>query len=130
MGCRNMLIVLVLLFSLAVVAACGGGGGSSLPEPAGGGSGQQAVGAGAGTAELTWTAPTTNTDGSALTDLAGFRIHYGTNPGNYTASIDAGDVTRYILTGLADRAYYFVVTAYNSAGTESGNSNEVSKVFP
>jgi hypothetical protein len=34
------------------------------------------------TATLTWDAPTTNADGTPLTDLAGYRIYYGTTSGN------------------------------------------------
>ncbi|MDE2050811.1 MAG: putative Ig domain-containing protein, partial [Gammaproteobacteria bacterium] len=33
-----------------------------------------------GTAAVSWTAPTTNSDGSALTDLAGYHVYYGTSP--------------------------------------------------
>ncbi len=37
-----------------------------------------------GSAELTWTAPTQNEDGSALTNLAGYKVRYGTSPGSLT----------------------------------------------
>src|SRR5262249_56010082 len=33
----------------------------------------------AGILDATWTAPTTNTDGSPLTDLASYRLYYGTS---------------------------------------------------
>ncbi len=36
-----------------------------------------------GTATLSWTPPTQNTDGSPLTDLAGYRVYWGTSSGNY-----------------------------------------------
>ena len=32
-----------------------------------------------GTAALSWSAPTQNTDGSVLTDLAGYKVHNGTS---------------------------------------------------
>lgn len=83
----------------------------------------------AGTATLIWTAPTTNSDGSALTDLAGYKIYYGTVSGNYTQQVDAGNVTSYTFT-LADGAsYYFTITAYDTSGNESGYSNEAIKTI-
>lgn len=79
----------------------------------------------AGQATLTWTAPTTNTNGSALTDLAGYKVHYGTASGSYTNSIDAGNATAYTISNLAEGyTYYFAVTAYNASGGESSYSAE------
>jgi hypothetical protein len=80
-------------------------------------------------ATLSWNAPATNTDGTALTDLAGYKIHYGTSPGNYTTTINAGTVTTYVISNLAPGTYYFAVTAYNTSGSESGYSNEASKTI-
>ena len=39
-----------------------------------------------GSMTLSWTAPTENTDGSQLNDLAGYKLYYGTSAGNYTKS--------------------------------------------
>src|ERR1700690_769802 len=75
---------------------------------------------------LTWTAPTTNTDGSPLTDLAGYNLYYGISSGNYTNTIHVGNVTTYTLN-LSAGSYYFVATAYNSLGVESLDSNQVVK---
>ena len=84
----------------------------------------------AGTATLSWQSPATNTDGSALTDLSGFRIYYGTGSANYSSSIDVGNVTTYQVTGLAEGyTYYFVVTALDTSGNESSDSNEASKTI-
>ncbi|HNY92278.1 MAG TPA: fibronectin type III domain-containing protein, partial [bacterium] len=59
-------------------------------------------------------------------DLLGYRLHFGTRPGAYTASRDLGDVTTYTLTGLAaDTTYYIALTALDHWGNESGYSNEV-----
>ena len=44
-------------------------------------------------------------------------------------SIDAGNVTKVLVTDLTPATYYFAVTAYNSGGTETGYSNEVSVVI-
>jgi len=82
----------------------------------------------AGDATLSWDPPTTNEDGSPLTDLAGYKIYYGTTSGNYTNSIDVGNVTTYTVVNLTEGVtYFFVVSAYDTLGNESDYSNEVSK---
>jgi uncharacterized protein YjdB len=83
-----------------------------------------------GNATLAWSAPATNVDGSTLTDLAGYKIYYGTSPGSYTKVIDVGNVTTSVVNNLAPGTYYFTVTAYNIYGVESSYSNEASKVIP
>ena len=83
----------------------------------------------AGEAVLSWDPPTTNTDGSWLTDLGGYRLYYGTASGNYGSVIDAGNVITHTVTELSGGTYYFAVTAYDTSGNESGFSNEVSKTF-
>ena len=85
----------------------------------------------AGQATLSWVAPSTNEDGTPLTDLAGYKIYYGTASGNYTQNVDAGNVTTYAFNNLTDgQTYYFVATAYNAARFESSYSNEISKIIP
>jgi hypothetical protein len=72
------------------------------------------------TATLTWNAVT----GATIT---GYKVYYGVAPQQYTQSIDVGNVTSSTVNSLTvGTTYYFVVTAYNSAG-ESSTSNEVSK---
>ncbi len=80
-------------------------------------------------ATLGWTAPTQNTDGSTLTNLAGYRIHYGTSASvlSQTIQVNNAGLTRYVIENLAPGTYYFSVKAYSSTGTESGSSNIVSK---
>jgi len=82
-----------------------------------------------GTALLSWTPPTENTDGSQLTDLAGYKIRYGTSPGSYsdTITINNPGLTSYLVENLASSDWYFVMTSFNSSGIESGYSTEVSK---
>jgi hypothetical protein len=78
---------------------------------------------------LSWTAPTQNDDGSALTDLAGYKIYYGTAPGNYTQQIriDNLSVTTDLIENLLPKTYYIVATAFNSAGVESSYSSMATK---
>jgi hypothetical protein len=82
-----------------------------------------------GSASLSWAAPTQNTDGSALTDLAGYKIYYGTTAGQLSQviSINATGSTSYVVTGLASGTYYFAVAALASDGTESAQSDVGSK---
>lgn len=104
----------------ALLVACGGGGSWTASE------------AGFGTVTLYWTAPTRNTDGSPLTDLAGYNIYYGTRPGDYRSSIhlDNPGLTTYVVEYLQPDTYYFAMTAINSSGAESAFSGEaISQVF-
>jgi len=79
---------------------------------------------------LTWVAPTKNLDGTDLTDLAGYKVYYGTSSGNYTTPIDVGNVITYgVKTLSAGTTYYFTVTAYNTIGNESDYATEVSKTI-
>ena len=60
-------------------------------------------------------------------DLAGYRIYYGTFPGEYINSVDVGFTTAYRLGDLLEDVTFFVaITAYDDAGNESDFSEEVS----
>jgi putative Ig domain-containing protein len=82
-----------------------------------------------GRATLSWTAPTENTDGTTLSNLAGYRIRYGTSASSLTSTIlvDNASVTTYVVENLSPATWYFAVTAVNSQGAESTNSNVASK---
>lgn len=83
-----------------------------------------------GSASLSWTAPTKNTDGSALTTLAGYRISYGLTSSALTNTIQVPSPTtvNYIVGNLDSGTWYFGARAYTSTGVESDLSNVVSKV--
>ncbi len=76
--------------------------------------------ASAGTASLAW-------DPVPDTDVAGYRVYYGTSPTSYTSSVDVGNVTSTTITGLTDcTTYYFGVKAYDTAGNQStAYSNQI-----
>ena len=82
-----------------------------------------------GSATLSWTAPTQNTDGSPLTNLAAYMIYYGTASGSYDSEIriDNPGVTSFVVEDLVPDTYFFVATAVNGEGVESAFSNEASK---
>lgn len=85
-----------------------------------------------GSAKLSWTAPTTNADGTPLTDLAGYRIYYGTAPGVYgpPVAISSAATLTATITPLAAGQWYFIVRAFDTSGNESAASIEVLKVIP
>ena len=84
-----------------------------------------------GTALLSWLPPTENTDKSVLTDLAGYKIYYGTSTGIYKTPIIINNpgLSSFLVENLAIADWYFVMTAFNSSGIESSYSIEVSKTI-
>ena len=86
-------------------------------------------GSGKGTALVSWAPPTDNTDNSTLTDLAGFKIYYGTFPGEYdrTITINNPGLSSYLVENLASSDWFFVMTAFKASGIESAYSTEVYK---
>ncbi len=117
-------IISILIASLLIAALAGCGSGGGIASSNGGNSNR-------GTGALSWSAPTTNTDGSALTDLAGYKFYYGTSSGHYTGSIDIADknATSMPIATLASAVpssgtYYVALTAYDNSGIESDYSNE------
>jgi hypothetical protein len=95
------------------------GGSVPTPEP------QPAT----GTAALTWTSPTQNTDNSALTDLAGYRISYGTTPDlAQVVQLSNPALSGYTIERLSPGTWYFSIKAYTAKGNESVSSGTVSKV--
>jgi hypothetical protein len=85
---------------------------------------------GPGSATLAWSPPVNDTDGSPLSDLAGFYIYYGTDSSQLnnlindeTGGVNAGSFT---ITGLTPGTYYFQVSAYTALGVQSAPSNQVS----
>jgi fibronectin type 3 domain-containing protein len=77
----------------------------------------------AATTNLAW-------DANTEADLAGYKIYRSTTPGGpYTLSQTLGRVTTCVETTTVDGTYYWVATAYDNAGNESGYSNQVSKTI-
>ena len=82
-----------------------------------------------GSMTLSWTPPTENTDGSALTDLAGHNLYYGNSRGSYPnqVHIDNPSISTYVIENLLPDTYYVVATSFNTSGIESSFSNEAVK---
>ncbi len=108
-----------------------GGTGSGGTGSGGTGSGGTGGGTVTGSATLHWQPPTTNVDGSALTDLAGYDIYYGTDANNLsqTIRISNSGTTSYKIDNLTTGTYYFGVASYTSAGIEGILSALVSKTI-
>ena len=105
---------MICLCALTVLASCSGPPSSGNPP-----GGTASAG---GTLVVSWHAPTRNTDGTPLTDLAGYTIYCGTQPGVYTKtfSIDDPSATHFVLRGLQPGSHYFVAISANN--TKGGHS--------
>ena len=84
-----------------------------------------------GSAELTWTAPTKNEDGTALTNLAGYKVRYGQSAGalGQLRDITTPATTSVTIEGLTAGTWYFTVASYTNAGVESAPTGAVSKAI-
>jgi Putative Ig domain len=81
-----------------------------------------------GEAPLTWSAPTTNTDGTPISYLSGYDVYYGTSQTALTKSVQVAGpaMTSCVIGSLPAGTWYFAVTAYLADGTQSALSNVVS----
>jgi hypothetical protein len=84
-----------------------------------------------GSVTLSWTPPTSHTDGSPLTDLAGYKVYWGTQQGEYpnTVTLNNPGLTSYTIDQLTAATWYFVTTAFDKAGVESAYSGVASKTL-
>ncbi|MEM6818383.1 MAG: hypothetical protein AAF578_06300 [Pseudomonadota bacterium] len=128
---RARLAAVVILISTAL-AACGGGGGGdpdsgaiSTVSPSGSGGTPPPN----GNIEVAWTPPTTKVDGTALTDLAGYRFYLGRQSGRYSqiVSFNNPGLSRVVLENLQGGTWYVAMTSMRRNGVESDLSNEVAK---
>lgn len=82
---------------------------------------------GNGSAQLSWSKPTTNTDGSPLTDLAGYRIYYGRLPDSPSDKLEIAspDTTSATIGKLSTGTWYFSIATYTTSGVESERTRPV-----
>lgn len=81
-----------------------------------------------GSATLSWSPPTTNADGSTITDLSGYRIYYGQSSTSLSQTIVISNpgTIRWVVENLSPATWYFSMTSYNSSGVESARTSVVS----
>jgi hypothetical protein len=84
-----------------------------------------------GDISLSWVAPSTRFDGTALSlsEIAGYKIYMGTSANRLEPVLDLedGSLDRYVMEDVENGTYYFAITAYDTAGSESDFSNIVTK---
>jgi hypothetical protein len=82
----------------------------------------------ANNAVLDWTPPTENTDGSVLTNLAGYIVRYGKSANNLTdiVKLQNPGLTNYVVDELTTGTWYFSVSSYTASGVESTQSGVIS----
>jgi hypothetical protein len=65
-------------------------------------------------------------DANSESDLSGYLVSYGSNPGQYSNTVDVGNRTQWSITGLSGTSrVYVAVRAYNASGLTSPFSVEV-----
>ncbi len=70
-------------------------------------------------------------DSNSESDLAGYKLHYGTTSGSPNLVLDVGNQTFGTIPNLiSGQTYYISVTAYDSSDNESINSSEVTHTVP
>jgi hypothetical protein len=123
--CLTGLLVVALL-----LGACSGGSIGNSTASTGSSSSGSSSGTSTnnseGTASLSWNAPTEDANGTPITGLAGYRVYYGTDPNDLSQSVEVtgAETTTCVVQNLPAGTYYFAVSAYNSSGVESEQSNE------
>ncbi len=118
---RNLMAAAFLFLLLLFLSACGEVASVEEMGPGGGVSPNSLM--------LSWTAPSTNEDGSPLQDLAGYKVYYGTHPGQYSNVVTVGNYTTAELGDMGPGTWYVAVTAYDAYGNESAYSNEINHTF-
>jgi hypothetical protein len=111
-------------FAAITISVTDGRASTSLPAFA-----VNVVAVAGGSATLSWTPPTQNTDGTPLRDLSGYRVRFGTQAGDYANAVSIANpgLTAYTIDQLTPATWHFVVTAVNANGVESSSSNAASK---
>lgn len=133
----------VAVIMSAGLAACGGSG-SANPAAATGNEFTGSVATAGATSTvgtsnpadksvtLSWSPPTENSNGTSLTNLAGYTLHYGTSSEDYTGSIEITSPTQtsYVVSdsNFPRGTYYFAISAYNAQQVSSSYSGEITVI--
>lgn len=131
---RSPLSVFVTVLAISLVLGATGCGSGSAQTGSGASTYNELSdlsysGSTSNTAIVSWMPPTQRTDGTALTDLAGYRVYYGKSLNAMTRIIDVrnpGQTSQFI-DELDKGTWFFAVTAYTSGGLESEMSEIAAK---
>jgi len=82
-----------------------------------------------GSATLSWDPVKMDTSGKPLTNIAGYKIHYGPSATAmwYTVKVPNPNQTTYVVKDLFPGTWYFAVSAYTTSGIESAPTKVASK---
>lgn len=125
-GDSTRLQLMTLIVTALILAGCSTGSSNGMMSGA-----ASSLGSAPGTVTLSWIPPDENTNGTAITDLAGYHIHYGTTASDLTKVIDlaGAGATTFEVTNLSPGTYYFAISAYTTQGSESAESAVGSKTI-
>jgi hypothetical protein len=119
-----------IVVALALLSVAGCSFDNDAPAGVLGGTSQSSTGATGttasnSTATLTWEVPTENTNGTPLTDLAGYTIVYGTTSDalDHSVQVTGSGTTSYVVQGLGQGTWYFAIMSNTSSGETSSLSN-------
>ncbi len=123
---RNATALAACLAAASLVSGCIDPGPASNASTA-----PQSLAGGGRAATLSWAAPTSNTNGTPLTDLTGYRIYYGSSPEDlsHTVQINSVGLQTYVIDDLEPGTWYFAVMALAGNGAESTLSTVVTKTI-
>jgi len=84
-----------------------------------------------GSATLNWSPVTQNTNGTLVTDLPGYTVHYGVSPVALSSTVVLSDPnqTTYVVGQLSAGTWYFAVSAYTTSGIQGELSNVAAKTI-
>ena len=119
---KYLVILITLLLSIQLTA-CNNG---NSEDPAGTG---ESTSSGENYIHLSWTAPLEREDNQpiSLSEIAGYKVYYGTEENTYPHSIDIsnGSANGHTIENLSSGIYYLTLTTYDTAGRESKPSDEI-----
>ena len=77
-----------------------------------------------GSVTVSWMPPTTNSDGTPITNLAGYQIIYGPSPSTLAkaVNVNSAGLTTYVIDNLTPGTWYFAIKSINNDGVDSSES--------
>ena len=119
---KYLAILITLLLSLQLTA-CNNGNAENSTET------EDLTSSGENFIQLSWTAPLEREDNQplSLSEIAGYKVYYGTEENTYPHSIDIsnGSADGHTIENLSSGIYYLTLTTNDTAGRESKPSEEI-----